>query len=196
MARGTFKARERAKKFDRLLQPQSTKDQITADLATKGFDRWVKHLDQKWGVDRLIQLVEPDVAHKYGQALGALNDALNQADATQARHCADDCIRGMIKMDEMACANGEQEADGSYWEFEVDGVKAAIVADGDAWPKVKQQRPDLEIITLQEVGIYYAHYRKTRLGEMTNAVKDSFPGAQVKSMSLPEEIEVDDPIPF
>jgi hypothetical protein len=91
---------------------------------------------------------------------------------------------------------------GSYWEFEVDGVKAAIVADGDAWPKVKQQRPDLEIITLQEVGIYYAHYRKTRLdrktrlGAMTNAVKDSFPGAQVKSMSLPEEIEIDDPIPF
>ena len=142
------------------------------------------------------ELVEPDVAHRYGQALGALNDALNQADATQARHCADDCIRGMIKMDEMACANGEQEADGSYWEFEVDGIKAAIVADGDAWPKVKQQRPDLEIITLQEVGIYYAHYRKTRLGAMTNAVKDSFPGAQVKSMSLPEEIEVDDPIPF
>jgi hypothetical protein len=197
MARGAYKAKAKGKgkKFDRLLEPQSTKEEITVDLAIKGFDRWVRYLDEKWGVDRLIQLVEPEVAHRYGQALGKLNEAINAVDAAQARHCADDCIRGMVKMDELATAAGAAGADPSYWEFEVDGVRAAILADQDAWPKVKADRPDLELITLHEVGVHYAHWRKTKLGEMTAAVKTEFPGAQVTSMSLPNA-QPEDPIPF
>ena len=197
MARGAYKAKGKGKgkKFDRLLEPQSTKEEITVDLAIKGFDRWVRYLDEKWGVDRLIQLVEPEVAHRYGQALGKLNEAINAVDAAQARHCADDCIRGMIKMDELATAAGAVGADPSYWEFEVDGVRAAILADQDAWPKVKADRPDLELITLHEVGVHYAHWRKTKLGEMTAAVKDEFPGAQVTSVSV-SHAQPEDPIPF
>jgi len=156
MARGAYKARGKGKKFDRLLNPQSSKEEIATELAIAGFDRWVRYVDQKWGVDRLIQLVDADTAHKYGQALGKLNDAINANDAAQARHCADDCIRGMIKMDQLADAAGAVGADPSYWEFEVDGVRAAILADEDAWPRVRADRPDLELITLHEVGVYYA----------------------------------------
>lgn len=198
MARGAYKAKGKArtKKFDRLLEPAATKEEIEVDLAIAGFDRWVQYLNQKWGVDRLVQLVEPEMAHRYGQALGALNDALNACDASQARHCADDCIRGMIKMDEMATAAGAVGADASYWEFEVDGVRAAILLDQDAWPKVSADRPDLELITLHEVGVYYAHWRKSKLGEATGAVKAAFPSAQVTSLDLPARDPADDPIPF
>ena len=196
MARGAYKARGKGKKFDRLLNPQSSKEEIATELAIAGFDRWVRYVDQKWGVDRLIQLVDADTAHKYGQALGKLNDAINANDAAQARHCADDCIRGMIKMDQLADAAGAVGADASYWEFEVDGVRAAILADEDAWPRVRADRPDLELITLHEVGVYYAQWRKTKLGDMTAEVKGAFPNAKLQSVSLPEVGEHDDPIPF
>lgn len=196
MARGAYKAKTKGKKFDRLLNPHSTKEEITTELAIAGFDRWVRYVDQKWGVDRLIQLVDPDTAHKYGLALGKLNDAINANDAAQARHCADDCIRGMIKMDQMADAAGAVGADPSYWEFDVDGVKAAILADADAWPRVRADRPDLELITLHEIAVHYAQWRKTKLGDMTAAVKSEFPGAKVQSISLLDVDQHDDPIPF
>ena len=196
MARGAYKGKSKGKKFDRLLNPQSTKEEISTQLAIAGFDRWVRYVDQKWGVDRLIQLVDADIAHKYGLALGKLNDALNANDAAQARHCADDCIRGMMKMDQMADAAGAVGADPTYWEFDVDGVRAAILADEDAWARVRADRPDLELITLHEVGVFYAHWRKTKLGDMTAQAKKAFPNAKVQSASLPEVNELDDPIPF
>jgi hypothetical protein len=102
----------------------------------------------------------------------------------------------MIKMDEMATSVGAVGADASYWEFQVDGVRAAILLDQDAWPKVAADRPDLELITLHEVGVYYAHWRKSKLGEATGAVKAAFPSAQVTSLDLPERDPADDPIPF
>ena len=136
------------------------------------------------------------MAHKYGLALGKLNDAINANDPNEARLRADDCIRGMIKMDQLAEASGAVGADPTYWEFEVNGVKAAILADQDAWPKVKADRPDLELITLHEVGVHYAHWRKTKLGEMTAEVKSKFPRATVQSIVLPGEDQHDDPIPF
>lgn len=196
MARGAYKGKSKGKKFDRLLNPQSSKEEISTQLAIAGFDRWVRYVDQKWGVDRLIQLVDADIAHKYGLALGKLNDALNANDAAQARHCADDCIRGMMKMDQMADEAGAVGADPTYWEFDVDGVRAAILADEDAWPRVRADRPDLELITLHEVGVFYAHWRKTKLGDMTAQAKKAFPNAKVQSVSLPEANELDDPIPF
>lgn len=196
MGRGAFKTKSKSKKFDRLLNPHSTKEEIVTELSIAGFDRWVQYINEKWGVDRLIQLVDADTAHKYGLALGKLNDAINANDPNEARLRADDCIRGMIKMDQLAEASGAVGADPTYWEFEVNGVKAAILADQDAWPKVKADRPDLELITLHEVGVHYAHWRKTKLGEMTAEVKSKFPRATVQSIDLPEVDQHDDRIPF
>lgn len=99
-------------------------------------------------------------------------------------------------MDQLADAAGAVGADPSYWEFEVDGVRAAILADEDAWPRVRADRPDLELITLHEVGVYYAQWRKTKLGDMTAEVKGAFPNAKLQSVSLPDVGEHDDPIPF
>ena len=99
-------------------------------------------------------------------------------------------------MDQLADAAGAVGADPSYWEFDVDGVKAAILADEDAWPRVRAERPDLELITLHEIGVHYAHWRKTKLGDMTAAVKSEFPNAKVQSISLPDVDQHDDPIPF
>ena len=95
-------------------------------------------------------------------------------------------------MHSLAVAANAAAASDAYWELEVEGMKAAIVADMDAWPTIKEHRPDLELISLREVGHIWKWYRDTRAGEMTSAIKASFPKAEVVKVNK----QHNDEIPF
>jgi len=190
--RGVYKARKRKRKHDTLLNPQATRLEIETDLAVAAFDRKAREIDRHWGVDRLVELVDAETAHKYAQALGRLNDAIAAQDPALTARRVNDCIKGMDYMHSLAIAANAAAASDAYWELEVEGMKAAIVADMDAWPTIKKQRPDLELISLREVGHIWQWYRDTRAGEMTSAIKASFPKAEVVSVYK----QHNDEIPF
>jgi hypothetical protein len=42
-------------------------------------------MDKKWGVDRLVELVSPDMAERYGAAMAKLNAAIDARDPEQVK---------------------------------------------------------------------------------------------------------------
>mgnify|MGYP006235355241 CR=1 FL=1 len=100
MKRGASKLSMRQKKGDRIINPGATKDNIMVDMAVVEFDRMAAEMDRKWGIDRLVDLVTPEMAIKYGQALARLNEAVSDgSDGKLALRRANDCVRGMLAMD-------------------------------------------------------------------------------------------------
>ena len=68
----------RQKLEDRLISPSAASPEgIGCDMALGGLDRMAREMDRKWGVDRLPDLVSPEMAAKYGSAMGKLNAGRN-----------------------------------------------------------------------------------------------------------------------
>ena len=134
MKRGASKSPRRGKKGDMIINPGASKEQIMVDMAVVAFDRTALEMDRKWGIDRLVDLVTPDMAIKYGQALARMNEAISDgSDPTLAQRRANDCVRGMQAMDRVATESGAQRASGAYWEVMVDDIKLVIMADSASW---------------------------------------------------------------
>ena len=191
--RGASKAPRRKRKGDFIVNPGATKVQIQCDMAVVAFDRTARQMDAKWGIDRLVELVNADLAIRYGQALNRMNEAISDAsDPKLAQSRAEDCVRGMQAMDRYATERGAQGASEAYWEVEVDGLKLGICADIAAWPTIQDQRPDLTLVSLREVALAYQHYSKNALDFM-KVTKEHFEGAEVSAVRAKS---IDDLIPF
>ena len=191
--RGASKSPRRGKKGDMIINPGATREQIMVDMAVVAFDRTALEMDRKWGIDRLVDLVTPDMAIKYGQALARMNEAISDgSDPTLAQRRANDCVRGVQAMDRVATESGAQRASEAYWEVMVDDIKLGIMADSASWQNIQDQRPDLTLVSLREVALAYRHYSKTALDAMVEA-KKHFPGAEVSDVRAKS---IDDPIPF
>ena len=68
----------RQKLEDRLISPSAASpNEVACDLALGSLDRVAREMDRKWGVDRLPDLVSPEMAAKYGSAMGKLNAGRN-----------------------------------------------------------------------------------------------------------------------
>jgi hypothetical protein len=67
----------RQRKSDRMLHSGVTQEEIQCDYALAPFDHMAHSLDLKWGVDRLVELVSPDMAERYGSAMAKLNAAID-----------------------------------------------------------------------------------------------------------------------
>ena len=86
------------------------------DMAVVAFDRTTLEMDRKWGIDRLVDLVTPDMAIKYGQALARMNEAISDgSDPTLAQRRANDCVIGSRQWTELplrAALRGRQRHPG------------------------------------------------------------------------------------
>jgi hypothetical protein len=184
---------KRAKKSDRILWSQQSKDSIMCDYAIGPVDEAARQMDRKWGVDRLVELVSVEMATKYGSAMAKLNAAIDANDPEECKLRAEVVIRGLAAMDAEAERLGAQRASTEVWEFELDGVVYAIMKDGRSWPEIKAQRPDVEVLTMREVLLAYRAWKETRAAEFEAAAKQIFPGAEVTDVKIGP---LDDPIPF
>ena len=184
---------KRAKKSDRILWSQQSKDSIMCDYAIGPVDEAARQMDRKWGVDRLVELVSVEMATKYGSAMAKLNAAIDANDPEECKLRAEVVIRGLAAMDAEAERLGAQRASKEVWEFELDGVVYAIMKDGRSWPEIKAQRPDVEMLTMREVLLAYRAWKETRAAEFEAAAKQNFPGAEVTDVKIGP---LDDPIPF
>jgi len=179
----------RQKKSDRLLHGDKQPDQIMSDFALAPLDRLALDMDRKWGIDMLPELVSPETSMKYGSAISKLNLALRENDPAMVRERAEICMRGLVAMQSEAESLGAQRASTDVWEVDVDGEVYGIMRDGRSWQTVKEQRPDLELVTLREVGIALQYWHKNR---MVKSVKENFPDADFITTNK----SLDDEIPF
>lgn len=183
----------RQKKSDRLIAGYHSKDAIRCDYAVAPVDRLTIEMDQKWGIDVLVELVSVETASKYGSARGKLNDAIVANDPEECELRAGVVIRGLRAMDAEAERLGAQRASEDLWEIEVDDVVYGVMKDARSWRTIKEKRPELELLTLREVALAYRHWLQHNAAEFEKAVKKSFEGAEVVDI---RSKGVDDPIPF
>jgi hypothetical protein len=183
----------RQRKDDRLIHSGAKPEEIACDTATGPFDRLCREMDRKWGQDRLPELVSPETAARWGQAMANLNAAINATDPEMVVARVNACLRGFAKMDAEATAAGHQPIPPQAQEIEVDGKLCAVLWDASAWPVYQTIRPGVRTYTPLEVANALAAYGKT-----VAAIKDQWPGAEVTAVRTPTplEAELNDEIPF
>lgn len=177
----------RQKKDDRILHKGATANQIRADLSLAPFDRGVREMDAKWGIDRLPELVSVESADKWGKAMAGLNSAIDAEDPDKVKFWVEVCLRGLKAMDGEAIKSGHPISDPMIWEHEYDGTVYGIIEDHREWPAAYAKRPGIAIHTMREVAIALHAHRNG----LVDAVKLSFPGAQVTAIRRGEDMEDD-----
>ncbi len=145
--------RPKRRKLDRLVSPDVTAAENACHHAIAPFDRVAREMEKKWGIDRLPELVAPEMAQRYGAALAHMNDCLDKADPEATAAAAQNCIRGLNAMDNAASAAGYQPATGAFWEYDLDGWKFAVLLDDREWQTAKEKRPDLTFFTMREAAL-------------------------------------------
>lgn len=172
---------KRQKKSDRLINPGSSRAEIECDFVLAPFDNACRAMDLKYGTDRLVELVSPDMAQKYGRAMAALNASIEAADAEATKQNAANCAKGLAAMDAAAEAAGAPKADPTIWEYDCDGFTFGIMADGRAWQACKAARPDLALFTMREVGNALRAYQSAET--ILDAVQEHIPGARISKIT-------------
>lgn len=186
----------RERKGDRLLNPGSSKAQIECDYGIAPLDRLASEYDMKWGIDRLPELVTPELAARYGAAMAYLNECIDAQDPAKCVDAAGNCIRGLHAMDAEATRLGRTPATGDFWEFDMEGFKFAILRDGVEWQTAKDARPDLKFYTLREVGVALKALSLDH--PMFAEIKKTYPKAEISGIRerTPLETALNDSIPF
>jgi hypothetical protein len=178
----------RQKKDDRILHKGATANEIRADLSLAPFDKAVREMDKRWGVDRLPELVSVESAAKWGKAVAGLNGAIDAQDPDKVKFWVEICLRGLTAMDAEAVALGRPVSDPMIWEHEFEGTVYGIIEDGREWPAAYAKRPGIAIHTMREVAVALHAHRNG----LVDAIKLSFPGAEVKAVRRPQaELEDD-----
>lgn len=189
----------RQRKGDRLLNPDARRAEIEVDHAVAPFDRMANEMDAKWGIDRLPSLVTPELAARYGAAVGYLNECIAANKPADTVAAVNNCLRGMEAMNAEAERLGAKPASGKYLEYELESengeppFRFGILKDGCEWQTAKAERPDLEFYSLREVAVALRASIKTPPIE---AIKKAFPGSQVvEHRHTPMEVLLNDEIP-
>lgn len=187
---------KRQKKSDRLLYSGISKEEMACDMAVAPMDRLAEHFETIWGIDRLPELVSPATAAKYGSAMAKLNAALASNDPAEVQLRAEVVMRGLTAMDAEARKMGATAASTEVWEVELNGEVVGIMRDGRNWKAIREQRPDLRLVTLREVAVALQAYDQTVAGAATKAVSNAF-GEQSEVIGYtPSDKGFDDPLPF
>jgi hypothetical protein len=183
----------RQRKADRLLHPEARQEEIRCDFAVAPLDHMAVEMDRKWGVDRLVELVSPEMAERYGSAMAKLNEAINAKDPEQVSLRAGVCMRGLAAMDQAAAQSGATPASLDVWLVQADGREFGLLRDARAWRAVQEKYPNLRLISEREMILAIEMYQQSLTGQMVQAVKDGFPQADV--IKIPNN-SLDDPLPF
>jgi hypothetical protein len=178
----------RQKKDDRILHKGATANEIKADLSLAPFDKAVREMDKRWGVDRLPELVSVESAAKWGKAVAGLNGAIDAQDPDKVKFWVEVCLRGLAAMDAEAVSLGRPVSDPMIWEYEYEGTTFGIIEDGRQWPAAYAKRPGIAIHTMREVAVALHAHRNG----LVDAIKLSFPGAEVKAVRRPQADLEDD----
>lgn len=184
---------KRQRSADRVLHRDVTATQIKCDFALAPFDRASNEMDHRWGIDRLVELVPPEMASKYGSAMAKLNQAIDDQDPDEIALRASVCIRGMHAMNQIATQTHGEPPTAHVWLIQADGYTFGLMRDSRAWQRAQEAYPGLELITEREMVLALSMYRASLAKEMIDAAKAAFPGAEVTAI---RNRELEDDISF
>lgn len=189
----------RRTKPDRLTAPDlvARKKAIEIDDLLKPLIKRKSRADQKWGYDRLLEIVPTEWARKFGIAHEALEQALiaEEPDTKHIADRADNLIRAYNKLDEIADTSGAEVSPEMCWHMEVSGKPAVLALDQASQRAALKLYPDHIVYTIAEI----ERLLELRELDLVNKAKEVFAGAEVTGVRQPkrETAEtLDQDIPF
>jgi hypothetical protein len=196
----------RVKKADRGVARQFTnrqKMQMNEIQYRRIQDALIKHdfvvteYENKWGIDRLQELVSEELRERYYQQRERLNTAIENNDGKQTQAEVEVMCRAYVALEKEAVAMGHKPLSGDYWETIMpDGRVLAITKNHAEAGKVKRDNRELVVFSIQEIAnILDARHKETV--KFIDEVKNKFDGAVVTAVTpVKQEPLVDDEIPF
>lgn len=149
-----------------------------AQAAVDWLDEVALAMERKWGIDRLLRLVDPALAVRFRAQKERLDEALasGRADAIKAQ--AEAMARAWSALDQAATAAGAQPLKAEVWETRLpsSGTVVAIVRTAEEAYAIARER-DGAVFTLDEVA-----HALDAFGEQVRAIKRAFPGAEVTAV--------------
>ena len=149
--------------------------------AYESTDQVRRRYEDKWGWGRLPQLVNPELAARFGKALKRFHDALDSGDPDRVTSRAEVLCRGWRALDEAADAAGIkpcQHSDVWAWRTEEDRL-FVIAKDADARVEALKTYDEGEVWILDEI-VRILDYIGQK-DEMLREIKNRF-GAEVVSI--------------
>tara|TARA_R110000868_G_scaffold6894_3_gene38273 strand:- start:1186 stop:1632 length:447 start_codon:yes stop_codon:yes gene_type:complete len=146
-------------------------------------------IEGKWGVGRLVRLVTPDMAARFGSAKDKLNDAIRANDGEAVANRAAVLIRGWQALDKAATEAGCEALPLRTVAVKHNGRAYVIAWDGaDIHKAAKQSRTPENVVSVHELLVAYEALRNR-----IDGVKQAFPGAEVVRARLSPD---GDALPF
>lgn len=182
-------------KGDRLTYSGATDVEVRCDYAVGPLDAVAIEMDSTWGVDVLPTLVTPALAERYGAAVAHLNACILANDPVGTTAAADNCIRGLRRMDAEARAAGHVPSPPECWIIEANGKRFGFVKDVAQAARAEAAYPGVEVFTLRQAAVAL----RPALFGLVDAVKTAFPGAEIvatRPAPSPLAKSLDDEIPY
>lgn len=161
------------------------------DFAIAPFDRAMTQAEQRWGIDRLPELVSAETAAKWGKAIAELNQAILDNNADRVTQWVGVCLRGLPHLEAEAVASGAESVPPRALEWREDDRHFVVIEDARDWLVVQRLFPGATVYTLRDIAVMTAK-REDILGP----IKAHFPGAQIKAITPPPADELQDEILF
>lgn len=182
---------KKLQKFDPLLNPNPDKPTGIYD-AVRPLDRVALEMEEKWGADRLPDLVSPATAVRFASAQKKLNDAIDDNDVELVIRKAEVLIRGWKALDAEATAAGRKpmEPVGWLWRDDEGRSHAFLRENADALAYAKKN-PNTATWTMEEIiRVAKAFDEKTK--NIGTEVKTTFAGAEIIKFNK----SLNDDLPF
>ena len=155
-------------------------------------DKVASDMERRWGVDRLREIVSPELRERFDETLDRLNAAIGLRDVDGVEKHAAAMGRGWIALENAAKSSGARELDGRHWEAALpDGRVLCVAETREEAYKVSLDRPGCVVLSVPEIAALFGIWDGK--GLVTEALV-AFPGAEI--VEARERVELNDEIPF
>ncbi len=159
-------------------------------------DKTVSEYERRWGVDRLPELVPPELRERFLLQCDRLNEAIAMNDVDEVRRLVPVSCRAYAALEKAAREAGHEELTGEAWEAAMpNGGVLCVTRTTHEAAKVSRERPEAIVWSVEEVANVIGSYEAAKA---VTFAKHSFPGAVVEKREdrAPTHEELDDEIPF
>ena len=159
--------------------------------ALRALDRAVHEMDRQWGSGRLVTLVTPELAARFGSARDKLGAAVRAASVDEVGRRAEVVARGLVALDIAARVAGHPRVPTTVWPINYEGQAYAVCAENEDAIAIAEQDalPGHVVLCLRELLLAW-HMLKER--QAIESVKATFPGATVSTF----DVKRGDELPF
>ena len=176
---------------DRIVKPHSIGNQHDEAIyhSLRPLDMVAATMEQKWGIDRLVSLVSPATAQRFGIAKAKLDAAIDENDMDAVAAKAAVLMRGWKALEDEALANKAEPLQPKPWRIESGQGDVFMICQTLDEAKAVTQEAGCNVYSGYEIANILTWFEKQ--SSVSGEVKKLFPQATIERIR-----SMDDDIPF